>query len=62
MHELSEGLNVIWSWAIMPSGKLKLLRLTLYLGFFIGVAVVLFGLGAVVASERRRRIEARCGS
>ena len=41
---------------------LKLLRLIPYLGFFIGVAVVLFGLGAVVASERRRRIEARCGS
>ncbi len=41
---------------------LKLLRLIPYLGFFIGVAVVLFGLGAVVASERRRRIEARSGS
>ena len=41
---------------------LKLLRLVPYVGFFIGVAVVLFGLGAVVASERRRRIEARSGS
>jgi len=26
MHELSGDLNVIWSWAIMPSGKLKVLQ------------------------------------
>jgi hypothetical protein len=45
---------------------LKLLQLLLELiplpglGFFIGLAVVgLFGLGAVVVSERRRRAEAR---
>jgi hypothetical protein len=41
---------------------IKLLRLVPYLGFFIGVVVVLFGLGAVVAAERRRRIEARSSS
>ncbi|MCK4387405.1 MAG: polymer-forming cytoskeletal protein [Dehalococcoidia bacterium] len=38
---------------------LKLLRLIPHLGFFIALAVILFGLGAVVASERRRRAEAR---
>ncbi len=38
---------------------LRLLRLIPYLGFFIGLAVILFGLGAVVVSERRRRAEAR---
>ncbi len=38
---------------------LKLLRLIPHLGFFIGLAVIIFGLGAVVASERRRRVEAR---
>ncbi len=36
---------------------LKLLRLIPYLGFWIGVAAVIFGLGAVVVSERRRRVE-----
>ncbi len=38
---------------------LRLLGLIPYLGFFIALAVVLFGLGAVVVSERRRRAEAR---
>ena len=38
---------------------LRLLRLIPYLGFFIGLAVIIFGLGAVVASERKRRAEAR---
>jgi cytoskeletal protein CcmA (bactofilin family) len=38
---------------------LALLGLIPYLGFFIGLAVALFGLGAVVVSERRRRAEAR---
>lgn len=38
---------------------LRLLRLIPYLGFFIGLAVILFGLGAVVVSERRRRAKAR---
>jgi len=38
---------------------LKLLRLIPYLGFFIGLAVILFGLGAVVVSERGRRARAR---
>jgi len=38
---------------------LRLLRLIPHLGFFIGLAVILFGLGAVVVSERRRRAEAR---
>ena len=38
---------------------LKLLRLIPYLGFFIGLAVILFGLGAVVVSERKRRAKAR---
>ena len=38
---------------------LRLLRLIPHLGFFIGLAVILFGLGAVVVSERRRRVEAR---
>jgi cytoskeletal protein CcmA (bactofilin family) len=37
---------------------LTLLGLIPYLGFFIGLAVALFGLGAVVVSERRRRAEA----
>jgi len=38
---------------------LRLLRLIPHLGFFIGLAVILFGLGAVVVSERRRPVEAR---
>jgi len=38
---------------------LRLLGLIPYLGFFIALAVVLFGLGAVVVSEKRRRAEAR---
>ena len=38
---------------------LRLLRLIPHLGFFIALAVILFGLGAVVVSERRRRVEAR---
>ena len=38
---------------------LALLGLIPYLGFFIGLVVALFGLGAVVVSERRRRAEAR---
>jgi len=38
---------------------LKLLGLIPHLGFFIGLAIIIFGLGAVVASERRRRLEAR---
>lgn len=38
---------------------LKLLGLIPHLGFFVGLAVVLFGLGAVVVAERRRRAEAR---
>jgi len=38
---------------------LKLLSLIPYFGFFVGLAVVLFGLGAVVAAERKRRAEAR---
>ncbi len=38
---------------------LRLLRLIPYLGFFIGLAAILFGLGAVVVSERKRRARAR---
>lgn len=38
---------------------LRLLRLIPYLGFFIGLAVILFGLGAVVVSERGRQAKAR---
>ena len=38
---------------------LKLLSLIPYFGFFVGFVVVLFGLGAVVAAERKRRAEAR---
>ena len=38
---------------------LKLLSLIPYFGFVVGVAVVIFGLGAVVAAERKRRAEAR---
>ena len=38
---------------------LKLLSLIPYLGFFVGFVVVLFGLGAIVAAERKRRAEAR---
>jgi len=38
---------------------LKLIRLIPYLGFFIGLAVILFGLGAVVVAERGRRAKAR---
>ena len=38
---------------------LRLLGLIPYLGFFIALAVVLFGLGAVGVSEKRRRAEAR---
>ena len=37
---------------------LTLLGLIPYLGFFIGLAVAIFGFGAVVVSEKRRRAEA----
>ncbi len=36
---------------------LKLLSLIPYFGFFVGLVVALFGLGAVVAAERKRRAE-----
>jgi len=38
---------------------LKLLSLIPYFGFVVGVAVVIFGLGAVVAAKRKRRAEAK---
>ena len=38
---------------------LKLLSLIPYFGFFVGFVVVLFGLGAVVAAERKRRAEVK---
>jgi len=38
---------------------LKLLSLIPYFGVVVGVAVVIFGLGAIVAAERKRRAEAR---
>ena len=38
---------------------LKLLSLIPYFGFFVGFVVVLFGLGAVVAAERKRRAETK---
>ena len=38
---------------------LTLLRLIPYFGFFVGLAVVLFGLGAVIVAEKKRRAEAR---
>jgi len=38
---------------------LSLLRLIPYLDFFIGLATVLFGLGAMLVSERKLRIEAK---
>ena len=37
---------------------LKLLSLIPYFGFFIGLAVILFGLGAVIATIRRQKHEA----
>jgi len=38
---------------------LRLLRLIPHLGFFIGLAVILFGLGAVIVTLRRRRAEVK---
>jgi cytoskeletal protein CcmA (bactofilin family) len=38
---------------------IKLLELIPYFGFLVGLAVVLFGLGAAVVAERKRRAEAR---
>ncbi len=38
---------------------LKLLSLIPYFGFVVGLAVVIFGLGAIVAAERKRRAEVR---
>ena len=38
---------------------MHLLRLIPYFGFFVGLVIILFGLGAVVVSERKRRAEAR---
>ena len=38
---------------------ITLLRLIPYFGFFVGLAVIIFGLGAVVVLERQRRAEAR---
>jgi len=38
---------------------LSLLRLIPYLGFVIGLATILFGLGAILVSERRLRAEAQ---
>ena len=36
---------------------MHLLRLIPYFGFFVGLVIILFGLGAVVVSERKRRAE-----
>jgi cytoskeletal protein CcmA (bactofilin family) len=58
-------LKVVESKAIMVGALalglaiLKLLSLIPYFGFFVGFVVVLFGLGAVVAAERKRRAEVR---
>jgi len=38
---------------------LSLLRLIPYLDFFIGLATVLFGLGAMLVSERKLRTDAK---
>jgi cytoskeletal protein CcmA (bactofilin family) len=38
---------------------LKLLSLIPYFGFVVGLAVVIFGLGAIVAAERKRRAEVK---
>jgi len=57
-----EGKGIMVAALALGLVLIKLLRLVPYLGFFIGVVVVLFGLGAVVAAERRRRIEARSSS
>jgi hypothetical protein len=38
---------------------LKLLSLIPYFGVVVGVAVVIFGLGAIVAAKRKRRAEAK---
>ena len=38
---------------------IKLLGLIPYFGFVVGLAIVLFGLGAVVAAERKRRAEVK---
>lgn len=38
---------------------LKLLSLIPYFGWVVGLAIVIFGLGAVVAAERKQRAEAR---
>jgi cytoskeletal protein CcmA (bactofilin family) len=41
---------------------LKLLSLIPYFGFVIGLAVVIFGLGAIVAAERKQRAEAKAAA
>jgi hypothetical protein len=38
---------------------MHLLRLIPYFGFFVGLVIILFGLGALVVSEKKRRAEAR---
>ncbi|MFC2048582.1 hypothetical protein ACFLSK_04055, partial [Chloroflexota bacterium] len=38
---------------------LSLLKLIPYVGFFIGLAAILFGLGAILVSERKLRAEAQ---
>jgi hypothetical protein len=38
------------------------LSLIPYFGFVIGLAVVIFGLGAIVAAERKQRTEAKAAA
>ena len=54
-----EGKGIMIGALALGLVMLKLLSLIPHLGFFIGLVVILFGLGAVVASERKRRAEAR---
>jgi hypothetical protein len=54
-----EGKGIMVGALAIGLAILKLLSLIPYFGFVVGVAVVIFGLGAVVAAERKRRAEAR---
>ena len=54
-----EGKGIMIGALALGLGIITLLKLIPYFGFLVGLAVIIFGLGAVVVSEKQRRAEAR---